>query len=254
MKDNRIDKLFEAGLSQNKLTPPPAAWDKIEAELPSKSKKGAWFLLSIAASLVLALSLGWIFIGQSSIEDTKEQIQAQNQEQQQPVVKEKIEQESEPTQEAIPLEIIEPKDLQTTNNLADLTPAKPEKIIDKEVLQETSPTELNALIIIETASLKALNQQSLELLNDFKFQHISFDINESLQAYLSQQPEVRTALPKKKRFTVLSGIVSVAKGVNSSKEALSDIRQSKNEFVMNELKYGEKTESSDDDLDSPVNR
>ena len=56
---------------------------------------------------------------------------------------------------------------------------------------------------------------------------------------------------KKKKFSLLSGIVTVAKGVNSGKLALSEMRKSKNDFFNNDLKYGSKEgeEDLDDDLD-----
>ncbi len=48
---------------------------------------------------------------------------------------------------------------------------------------------------------------------------------------------------KKRKFSMLDGIVSLAKGVNSAKETLSDIRTVKNDFVSKELKYGISTET-----------
>ena len=59
-------------------------------------------------------------------------------------------------------------------------------------------------------------------------------------------PEGRDALEneRKKKFGFLDGIVSMAKSVNSGAKAISEIRKSKNEWVSNDLKYGDKAEDS----------
>jgi hypothetical protein len=53
--------------------------------------------------------------------------------------------------------------------------------------------------------------------------------------------------PKKKRFSMVDGIISLAKGVNSAKETLSEIRTVKNDFVSKELKYGSNIETKSEE-------
>ena len=62
MKGNQIDDLFRKKLAHQKLNPPPAAWSSLEQHLPTRKKKGAYFLISIAASLLLIFTAGWLFI------------------------------------------------------------------------------------------------------------------------------------------------------------------------------------------------
>jgi hypothetical protein len=45
-------------------------------------------------------------------------------------------------------------------------------------------------------------------------------------------------MDRKKKFSMMDGLISIAKGVSKTKETLSDLRTTKNEFVANELKYG----------------
>lgn len=253
MKDNKLDDLFKAGLSQNKLTPPPGAWDKIEAELPAKSKKGAEFFLSIAASLTLILSLGWIFIsnqnGQSSL-NTKQQAKVETEK---PSTKDndKAPSLNQPQKEDNSNEMIIPvQSVQSSTNLVAQIDNTPTVITSKteEVLIE----EKDEIILdIQFASPKSLNRSSVALIKGFKFQ--TSDYQESLQAFLSSQPTL-TEIPDRRRFSLIGGLVSVAKGVNNTKVGISDLRKSKNEFVTNELKYGEKVDSVDDDEDSPLNK
>ena len=253
MKDNKIDNLFRAGLSQNKLTPPPPAWDRIEKELPSKSKKGAWYFISIAASLALILSLGWIFLGESTIETTNKLQEAKIQ----PTVSDKETSSVDPKKEDLVPEIIEPIEKIETISLAKTAKQLRQKSFDHNI--QFSDTETNSRVdkkpvAIELVRLKSLKQISFVSLNDFKFQTTTLNVKESLQAYLSKQPNIDTSVPKKKKFSVLGSIVSVAKGVNQGKIGLSEFRKSKNEFIMNELKYGDKSESDDDDEDAPLNK
>ena len=56
------------------------------------------------------------------------------------------------------------------------------------------------------------------------------------------------ALMGKKKFSLMSGIVSVAKGVNEGTKALSEMRKSKIEFVNSELKYGSDQDQSPQQL------
>ena len=62
MKGNQIDDLFRQKLANQKLNPPPAAWSSLEQHLPTRKKKGVYFLMSIAGSLLLIFTAGWLFI------------------------------------------------------------------------------------------------------------------------------------------------------------------------------------------------
>lgn len=52
--------------------------------------------------------------------------------------------------------------------------------------------------------------------------------------------EKNEEVKKSRKFRMLNGIISIAKGVNKSKLGFEDIRNAKNGFVNDELKYGTK--------------
>ena len=52
-------------------------------------------------------------------------------------------------------------------------------------------------------------------------------------------------LKKSRKFRMLNGIISIAKSVNKSKLGFEDIRNAKNGFVNDELKYGVKVSDED---------
>ena len=254
MKDNKIDDLFKAGLSQNKLTPPPAAWDRIEAGLPAKSKKGAWFFLSIAASLTIILSLGWILISQQSGGSSIDDIQQAKVETKAPDTNTEVKDPTatQPKAAQPQFKLITPVNpVQNNDKLvasANKSPSVETKEVKEVLLGEIEQTRIS----IQPARLKSLNSKSVVMIEGFKM-HPS-DYQQSLQAFLSEQPSTIGERPSKKRFSLLGGIISVAKGVNNTKVGLSDLRKSKNEFIENELKYGENSEDSDEDEDAPFNK
>jgi hypothetical protein len=60
MTKHKIDDLFEQKLAGSAFTPSPAAWSKLESQLAQKKKKGIIFYMSIAASIALLLTFGWL--------------------------------------------------------------------------------------------------------------------------------------------------------------------------------------------------
>ena len=58
----------------------------------------------------------------------------------------------------------------------------------------------------------------------------------TLKDYTDESFEID--MQNKKKFSMMDGLISIAKGVSKTKETLSDLRTAKNEFVTNELKYG----------------
>lgn len=60
MTRHKIDDLFEQKLAGSEFTPSTAAWSKLESQLAQKKKKGFFFYMSIAASVALVLTFGWL--------------------------------------------------------------------------------------------------------------------------------------------------------------------------------------------------
>ena len=255
MKDHKIDNLFKAGLSENKLTPPPAAWAKIEAELPSKNKKGAWFFLSIAASLILILSLGWVLTSKKASEssfNSNEQAKVEVEEAS-PKVDEpapSTQPEKEEAQEII--QTIQSRVEQSQNLVA--RSEAPQTLINEESFSSEEAIEENILFTIEPLKLKTLAVSNTQLLKESDVMAIELNIQSSIQSYWANHQATSPDVVQKKKFSLTGGIVTVAKRVNNSKIGLSEFRKSKNDFFLNELKYGEKAEDIDDDEDSPLNQ
>lgn len=262
MKGNNIDDLFRNGLGSHKITPPSAAWSKIESQLPKKSKKGVYFWLSIAASIILIFTFGWIIL--SGSQDSQSVDQTLQAKQDTPLVDDSPaatpEIESEIMEPITPNKqlvaqapakistttIIAPKnsDGAITSGLEEMDKLQVNNDLKEEILQERQVIELMKI------DIKAL--PSFYVSKEMSYDSFDLDISISLEAYISSY-EILTLEPsKRKKFSLLSGIVNVAKSVNSGKLALSEMRKSKNDFFNNNLKYGSKEgepEETKQDLD-----
>lgn len=60
MTKHKIDDLFQQKLGDSEFSPSPAAWSKLESQLGQKKKKGIIFWMSMAASIALLLTFGWL--------------------------------------------------------------------------------------------------------------------------------------------------------------------------------------------------
>lgn len=257
MKGNNIDDLFRNGLGSHKITPPSDAWSKIESQLPKKSKKGVYFWLSIAASIILVFTFGWIILSNSqesqSVDNTLQAKQDVTLENNSPA--------------AIP--VIEPE------NIASITPNKqlvvqaPAKVATPEISEAPSTSAVEEIgklqannsskeefleeeQIIELIKIDIKTLPSFYVSQEMSYDSFDRDISINLEAYISSYQILTLEPTKKKKFSLLSGIVNVAKGVNSGKLALSEIRKSKNDFFNKDLKYGSKEgepEETKQDLD-----
>lgn len=264
MKGNKIDELFRNGMTSHKISPPSAAWDKIEQSLPEKNNNGVYFWLKIAASIVLVAVFGWIALNNNTVNEGPQQDQQQaglvEEEPKDEVVSTPEDQKAteEPSLEVIkPAENkstvnltaqVEEQDVASKEEIADTPSESISETLTAEVQEQIEHSELELLMIDPLTSQKPLNFIDTELSVRVNY----FDFNGSLQQYINSQEALLTELPKRKKFSLLSGIVSVAKGVNNGKVSLSEFRKSKNEFFINDLKYGEKAEETEDeDEDAP---
>ncbi|KYG76832.1 hypothetical protein [Roseivirga spongicola] len=251
MKGNKIDELFRNGLESHKASAPVGAWDKIEAGLPQKKKKGAIFWISIAASFTLLAAVSWLAL------DNKQQAQLQQQEilsekEAQPeslnkgtLAQEENQQEYPVQNKTVPTEKIDP----ISNEIDQLPLLVADNSASSKEIQEEIQAEFQEMneqafeLKIELIQPRALKPQ-------FMARNLSksdFIINtDFLKESFSIAPEGRDALEneRKKKFGFLDGIVSMAKSVNSGAKAISEMRKSKNEWVSNDLKYGDKAEDS----------
>lgn len=269
MKGNKIDDLFRKGLASHKISAPSNAWEKIETQLPSQSKKGIYFWLSIAASLVLVLTFGWIMINSSSSEDViNKNLSAENS-----IIEKDDNNAVQKSPQAPVLEMATPAELDTKALVAEVTPDKnkqDQKAIIANPIDDASrtPQIINLKAKVETVNLEVVPTEfkEIELIKiDRRFapkfqivesiaqNNFMIDMSIDVEAYINSHQAISELPNKRKRFSLLSGIANVARGVNNGKIALSEIRKSKNEFVNNDLKYGSK-EGEDEDLDEDLDK
>ncbi|MFT6871835.1 MAG: hypothetical protein ACJAVN_000839 [Roseivirga sp.] len=263
MKDNKIDDLFRKGLASHKISAPSNAWDKIESQLPKQSKKGIYFWISIAASLALVFTFGWIMISNFNSEELLNESLSNN-------TVEVEKEDASPSQETpktSPSEIVTPEEINGENLVAESTSDMEEKdnnipsaTVNPQILQlnaqiEASVQEVTTLEIKEIELIK-IDQRfapRFEIIESIAQNNFMIDISVDLEAYLNSFPVTSELPDKRKRFSLLSGIVNVAKGVNSGKIALSEMRKSKNDFFTNDLKYGS-SEGEDEDLEDNLDK
>ena len=238
MKGNPIDDLFREKLGNHKIAPPANAWSKIEGNL-DKKKKGAFFWLSIAASVVIILTAGALYINQSEKSGADlEQLQA-NKEVKNEVIKtphqkdvdtpskekENTKDQSQEKEADSSIQIIQPQQITAPSKLTAQVDTKPTVDIIEPADQSRVIINIDKIDIAQTLSVNT---------------SVDFDYLKPmplpLKDYTDESFEID--MDRKKKFSMMDGLISIAKGVSKTKETLSDLRTTKNEFVANELKYG----------------
>ncbi|WP_323757423.1 hypothetical protein [Roseivirga sp.] len=253
MKGNPIDDLFREKLGSHKIAPPANAWSQIEGNL-AKKKKGAFFWLSIAASVVIILTAGVLYINQADKSGADiEQLQAKKEVENEGVKtpdqksidpsekeKENTEDQSHEKETDPSIQIIQPQQITAPTKLTAQVDTKPTIDIIESVDQSHVIINIDKIDITQTLSVNT----SVDF-NYLKLMPLT------LKDYTDESFEID--MQRKKKFSMMDGLISIAKGVSKTKETLSDLRTTKNEFVANELKYGVDPEG-EGDTKSPDNK
>lgn len=267
MKGNKIDDLFRSGLKSHKIAPPSTAWDKIESQLPNQSKKGVYFWISIAATILLIFAFGWIALDkQGNGQNTDNVLQTAENTPKESIIK--TPQEEDKTESQVVTPKVPQKQLMASNTQS--TPAVQPATIRAKKMETPEPDPSTVISEQEAPQLgeipKEVVLKDLEMILPKTAKTPSFfivdqvvredfikDFSIDVQAFVaSHHVELAEPAAKRKKFSLLNGIVSVAKGVNNGKLAFSEMRKSKNDFFNNDLKYGSKeaeSEDMEDDLD-----
>lgn len=262
MKGNRIDELFRNGLESHKAAAPASAWDKLDAALPQKSKKSAYFWLSIAASLVLLATIGWLaFNNQNSSAGIDKEVLSEKK----PVIDEssKAQHNGQPettrpnntsTEEVEYIEPVKDKIAQLPTLVAQNNISQPSAI--EENIQEAMESVTSDNLMLKIDLIKPATLKPRFLVNNISRFNANINTETLMDEVLLTEEEFNALESEnKKRFGLLNSIVSVAKGVNSGTKALSEMRKSKNDFVSNDLKYGTKTDATTEGIeDGPENK
>lgn len=256
MKDNNIDYLFRQKLGNQKLTPPPTAWAAVEQNLPGKKKKGIYFWMSAAASILLICTLGWLMLTGEEATNIPDQTVASTEKQPESINKSEelnqslvAESDTKPEDSGILKDDIE-EPSQTKimasagkeqKGIPSFRQPTSELKISESVANQNNITRASLIIApINLPDHLTINSMAREFEFDMVMPIVLSDY------YIPYSEEIELT-PKKRKFRVLSGIISIAKEVNSSKLSLSELRNAKNNFVNDDLKYGTKTEGSEDD-------
>ncbi len=269
MKGNKIDDLFREGLASHRISAPSTAWDKIETQLPSKAKKGIYFWFSIAASIILILTFGWVIISNQGNEDvTNNSSLSSNTEVEKKDANITPEEPSEAQPEIITPTIKEQKNLvaktdPTTDDQKpnDIITQAPSVDITEQVVQLAEKQEAPAKQeIVRTFKEIELIKTHERLAPKFYVtesmvkRDLMIDFSFDMESLVSTHQTIAELPGKKKRFSLLNGLVSVAKGVNSGKIGLSEMRKSKNDFFNNDLKYGSSEGEEEEDIDEYLDK
>ncbi|MFT6216373.1 MAG: hypothetical protein ACJAS3_002783 [Roseivirga sp.] len=249
MKGNKIDDLFRERLASDKITPPAGLWDKVEGNLDGK-RKGVYFWLGIAAGILILLTVGKLVIDNGQEQQiSKEALQASKAIETPKIALEK-------NQAVIP---ISPSKEQ--NLLEKREDIMAPQVISAPIMKTQRNLVANISLPQKTTLLSPLEEKPIDQ-RDLVSAIAKIDINQSLTMntrIVLRQPTIlafpsqnvsnahmdlsAVEIQKKRKFGMLDGIISIAKGVNSAKETLSEIRTLKNDFVSKELKYGSKAET-----------
>lgn len=239
MKDKHpIDDLFREGLASRKITPSPQAWDSIQGNL-NQGKAGGkriYFLTAVAASVCLLCAATWTYVKTDS-SDSQDTITNQ------------VASIDKKTSIGIELEQTPEFKLDLPSNSNSSQPV---------YIAQTSQTEVQSLELSET-NIPERNEVILQSL-DKNISLASIDPIIAKKPYFNlpnyiSSPEI-VEKPRGMRFNIIKSVVSMAKGVNDGKKAISEMRKSKIEFINEDLKYGSEKESESEatiDQDSPSN-
>lgn len=262
MKGNELDELFRQKLAQSKLTPPSSAWEKVNGNLHAEKKhKGVIFWMKIAASILVIFVLSWVLLlnNTTPAESITPQTAAVT-----PKV-EKVEVLPETTQPATTKLVAENKAEDQKEIKTDLVQSPSPKALVTANLQESDPdlasviTEPESFEFIETLDAPEMLRPVRVMVHRSQLQ--TLDVNPAMpfnpasfvEFMDPNDPEI-----KKKKFRMINGLISIAKGVNKKKIGLSGLRNAKNGFVNKELGYGKQTTEEeaissvdDEDLNMP---
>ncbi len=256
MKGNELDELFRQKLSHRKLTPPTGSWDKIENNLSEKKSKGIVYWVAIAASMVLIFTLGWLLLpkGETNSADTQQLAEIKTPETKEEVTNEQLvvnknqrgsEETTATDNKSLPIDA-EPKQ--------SLSPAQ---IAPKTILASNDNEIREAESMIEHVDRIAMTEVSqLSLDRAVGFQSIRPDFNQTVlpldvSLMHTYMEEGEYELRNKKKFRLMNGIISIAKGVNKSQIGLEKLRNAKNDFISDELKYGVQQTDEEKEEDKP---
>lgn len=227
MKDNQIDRLFGERLENQKTAPPAHIWDKIEENLPKKSKKAAYIPWVVAASIMLLLSFGYLAI--SKLPSSPESAPLAEKKAELPASEEPINVPMEENMEASSkvmntIFAIQPK----TRTTLLIQKKQPKQLKVEQVHLQEPKSDEPILHIVAVASPKLSVLKGIVSTHDLR---IRPNLLLNAKNYAMSQPKVKKSQKNDGKFSFIRSVASIAKSVDKGAEALSDLREAKNEWV-----------------------
>lgn len=236
MKDNKIDRLFKERLENQKSKPPAHLWEKIEESIPHKSKKSAFLPWVAAASILLILGFGYIGITQVNWKSDAKQL-AENQlstpansgEKTVPQTKQetKVQTVQKEAMDQLPLAKAQRKASKTHLIVAIEPETKPVEQVKKlELLQPKSYSPMLEMVSVKSAGLKGLKG-----IAEYSPLRIPSHLIFNTQNYAMTQADFNQKQRNNNKFGFVRSVANIAKSVDRGAEAISDLREAKNEWV-----------------------
>ena len=258
MSEKDLDNLFKNKLEEFGKAPSRDLWADIDKQLPQNKKKGGYWLMSIAASIIILIAIGLGFYLNDGAEIKNETI-AKNEK---PVVKESAvsEKEQENKTEEYPSEKVVEETHSTTKEKEETQQTKPiikpktpssipeveqhdelvadnklEKSDENTLDEHTEVFELDQTENIATIEKSdATTEKEKASTNKQAGNTLTFDINDlgKKEALASNDTE------EVKKQSKLKQLYNIAKDIKEGESGLSDLREAKNElFAMNFRKH-----------------
>ncbi|QSE96024.1 hypothetical protein [Fulvivirga lutea] len=252
MSNKDLDSLFKNKLEDYEKQPSKHLWSAIDAQLPEKNKKPSYWLLGIAASLLLLFGVGiGFYISHTEIEQNEHQLTNKTESTNKTEI---IEQ---PKKE-VPL-ITSDNDVLALNESDEKTAEKTIQTKQKKVVTNSSkktvrvekndekPITEEKVDEIKPLPLEVTSEKNIEQLDvsnattvankASEKQDVSNTIVFDIKEFTKENTAVLASANEEKKESKLKQLFNIAKDIKEGESGLSDLREAKNDlFALNSRK------------------
>ncbi|MEQ8926154.1 MAG: hypothetical protein RLO81_10100 [Fulvivirga sp.] len=257
MSNKDLDSLFKNKLEDYEHQPAKDLWSSIDAQLPQKSTKPKYWLLGIAASLLLLVGVAiGFYISHTEIEQNQQQLANQTKD----IEKTELIEESktdasseisdndllaviEPNEkmEETPVKTIEKKAAVSSSIKTEHFKSNVEQPIAEEKVEEITP------LPVETRPLELIAEKNIEPLDisnataaankASEKQDVSSTIVFDIKEFTKENTTVLASANEEKKESKLKQLLNIAKDIKEGESGLSELREAKNDlFALNSKK------------------
>ena len=259
MSEKDLDNLFKNKLEEFGKAPSRDLWADIDKQLPQNKKKGGYWFMSIAASIIILIAIGLGFYLNDNTEVKIETI-AKNEESTVKDLTQPVDEENDLIEE-LPVEKEVKKSDTNTIEKEESQPTKPsvkplttksipstihheELVAEKteEKKEEIPQEQMNEVIqldqtenIAANEKIDATNEKEKASTNKQAGNTLTFDINDLGKKEVVASNNTEEEVKKQSK---LKQLYNIAKDIKEGESGLSDLREAKNElFAMNFRKH-----------------